>query len=140
MTKNFPEDILKLGCQTTVTVLCLEKDFKVKAMLDTGCSPSNYMRDEYFEANKAKLSQYEIGILKGLRFDMVIGLYAISFDFMEVIQDLLTVQLECLKAKDPELALLYGQPQQSFLAMMSLPGTDDSRSSTPLMTQDRQHQ
>ena len=44
----------------TVTVLCLEKDLKVKAMLDTGCSPNNYMREEYFEANKANLSQYEI--------------------------------------------------------------------------------
>ena len=32
----------------------------------------------------------KFGILKGLRFDMVIGLYAISFHFMEVIQDLLT--------------------------------------------------
>jgi hypothetical protein len=60
MTKNFPEDVLKRGCQTTVTVLCLEKDLKVKAMLDTGCSPNNYMREEYFEANKANLSQYEI--------------------------------------------------------------------------------
>jgi len=28
MTKNFPEDVLK--------------DLKVKAMLDTGCSPNNY--------------------------------------------------------------------------------------------------
>jgi len=45
MTKNFPEDVLKKGCQTTVTVLCLEKDLKVKAMLDTGCSPNNYMRE-----------------------------------------------------------------------------------------------
>ena len=157
-----------------MTVLCLEKDLKVKAMLDTGCFPNNYMREEYFEANKANLSQYEIkespervdlatsdsaqyitkhiqlnlrhvdsrgrmrlttlkfGILKGLRFDMVIGLYAISFHFMDLIQDLLTLQLESLEAKDPKLALLYGQPQQSFLAMMSLPSTDDSRSPTPV--------
>ena len=52
MTKNFPEDILKKRCQTTVTVLCLEKDLKVKAMLDTGCSPNNYMREEYFEKHE----------------------------------------------------------------------------------------
>ena len=52
MTKNFPEDILKKRCQTTVTVLCLEKDLKVKAMLDTGCSPNNYMREEYFEQHE----------------------------------------------------------------------------------------
>jgi len=51
---------------------------------------------------------------------------------MEVIQDLLTLQLEAIESKNPELALLYGQPQQSFLAMMSSPGTDDSRSSTPV--------
>ena len=173
MTKNFPEDVLKKGCHTTVTVLCLEKDLKVKAMLDTGCSPNNYMREEYFEQHEAYLTQYIIkespervdlatndsaqyitrhvqlsmrhvdsrgrmrlmtlkfGILKGLRFDMVIGLYAISFHFMEVIQDLLTLQLEAIESKNPELALLYGQPQQSFLTMMSSPGTDDSRSSTP---------
>jgi len=29
MTKNFLEDILKKGCQTTVTVLCLEKDLYI---------------------------------------------------------------------------------------------------------------
>jgi hypothetical protein len=74
----------------------------------------------------------KFGILKGLRFDMVIGLYAISFHFMEVIQDLLTLQLEAIESKNPELSLLYGQSQQSFLAMMSSPGTDDSRSSTPV--------
>jgi hypothetical protein len=74
----------------------------------------------------------KFGVLKGLRFDMVIGLYAISFHFMEVIQDLLTLQLEDIESKNPELALLYGQPQQSFLAMMSSPGNDDSRSSTPV--------
>jgi len=72
-----------------------------------------------------RLMTLKFGILKGLRFDMVIGLWAISFHFMEVIQELLTLQLESLE-------LLYGQPQQSFLAMMSSPGTDDSRSSTPV--------
>ena len=52
----------------------------------------------------------KFGILKGLRFDKVIGLHAISFHFMEVIQDLLTLQLEAIESKNPELALLYGQP------------------------------
>jgi len=51
---------------------------------------------------------------------------------MEVILDLLTLQLESLESKNSELALLYGQPQQSFLAMMFSPGTDASRSSTPV--------
>jgi hypothetical protein len=32
---------------------------------------------------------------------MVIGLYAISFHFMEVIQDLLTLQLESIESTDP---------------------------------------
>ena len=131
----------KRGCQTTVTVLCLEKDLKVKAMLDTGCSPNNYMREEYFEANKANLrsknrvdlgtsdsAQYitkhiqlnlrhvdsrgrmrlmtlKFGLLRGLRFDMVIGLYAISFHFMELIQDLLTLQLELIESTNPALAI-----------------------------------
>jgi hypothetical protein len=60
MIKNFPENVLKKGCQTIVTVLCLEKDLKVKAMLDTGCSPNNYMRAEYFEQHEAYLSRYII--------------------------------------------------------------------------------
>ena len=124
-----------------MTVLCLEKDLKVKAMLDTGCSPNNYMREEYFEANKANLrsknrvdlatsdsAQYitkhiqlnlrhvdsrgrmrlmtlKFGLLRGLRFDMVIGLYAISFHFMELIQDLLTLQLELIESTNPALAI-----------------------------------
>jgi len=65
-----------------------------------------------------RLMTLKFGILKGLRFDMVIGLYAISFHFMEVIQDLLTLQLEYLESKNSELAMLYGQHQQLFLAMM----------------------
>jgi len=79
-----------------------------------------------------RLMTLKFGILKGLRFDMVIGLYAISFPFMEVIQDLLTLQLEAIESKNSELSLLYGQPQQSSLVMMSSPETDDSRSSTPV--------
>ena len=81
---------------------------------------------------RMRLMTLKFGILKGLRFDMVIGLYAISFHFMVVIQDLLTLQLEAIESKNPELSLLYGQPQQSSLAMMSSPETDDSRSSTPV--------
>jgi hypothetical protein len=65
-----------------------------------------------------RLMTLNFGILKGYRFDMVIGLYAISFHFMEVIQDLLTLQLESLESKNSELAILYGKPQQSFLTMM----------------------
>ena len=80
---------------------------------------------------RMRLMTLKFGILKGYRFDMVIGLYAISFHFMEVIQDLLTLQLESLESKNSELAILYGKPQQSFLAMM-WPDTDDSRSSTPV--------
>ena len=72
----------------------------------------------------------KFGILKGLRFDMVIGLYAISFHFMEVIQDLLTLQLESLEATDPALAVLYGNPESSVLTMMSASDTDGSQSPT----------
>ena len=140
MTKHFPEDVLRRGCQTTLTVLCEENDLKVRCMLDTGCSPNNYMSDHIYQQHLAALQPYlfesspervdlatsdsaqyitrhiklnlrhvdsrgrvrkmtlKFGILKGLRFDMVIGLYAISFHFMEVIQDLLTLQLESMEA------------------------------------------
>jgi hypothetical protein len=72
----------------------------------------------------------KFGILKGLRFDMVIGLYAISFHFMEVIQDLLTLQLESLEAADPALAVLYGSQETSVLTMINASDTDGSQSPT----------
>jgi len=36
--------------------------------------------------------------LQGLRFNIVIGLYAMSLHFMDVIQDLLALQLEFLQS------------------------------------------
>jgi hypothetical protein len=72
----------------------------------------------------------KFGILKVLRFDMVIGLYAISFHFMEVIQDLLTLQLESLEATDPALAMLYGDHEAPMLSTMSASDTDGSQSPT----------
>lgn len=105
-------------------------------MIDTGCSPGNYMSDAFYQShiellreflvpgkaervdlatnNSAKqITQHIIidvrhvdsrgttrilklrfKVLDGLRFDIVIGLYAIAMNFMEVMQDLLTLQLE----------------------------------------------
>ena len=57
---------------------------------------------------RIRLMTLKFGILGGLRFDMVIGLNAISFHFMEVIQDLLTFQLESIESTNPALAILYG--------------------------------
>ena len=172
ITKHFPEDVLKKGCQTTLTVLCEDNDLKLRCMLDTGCSPNNYMSEQIYQQNILALQPYlvkcppervdlatsdsaqyikehvklnlrhvdsrgrvrkmtlKFGILKGLRFDMVIGLYAISFHFMEVIQDLLTLQLESIEAADPALAVLYGNPVSSMLTMMSASDTDGSESPT----------
>ena len=48
------------------------------------------------------------GILEGLRFDVVIRLYAIAINFMDVMQDLLTIQLEHQESQTHSLAMLYG--------------------------------
>ena len=60
----------------------------------------------------------------GLRFDVVIGLYAIALNFMEVMQDLLLLQLEHQEARTHTLAMLYGQTAQ--LLMMSAADDDDT--------------
>lgn len=41
------------------------------------------------------------GVLLGVRFDVVIGLYAIALNFMKVMQDLLLLQLEHQEARTP---------------------------------------
>jgi hypothetical protein len=67
----------------------------------------------------------KFGILKGLRFDIVIGLYAISIHFMDVMQDLLALQLEFLKSGSKQhLSVLHGQVLQ--LLMLSSDDTDAS--------------
>ena len=58
MIKHFPEDVLRKGCQTTLTVLCEENDLKVKYMLDTGCCPNNFMSEHIYLLNPATLQQY----------------------------------------------------------------------------------
>jgi hypothetical protein len=145
-------------------------------MLDTGCSPGNYMSLAFFEANHAILKDYLVpcpaervdlatsnsaqsitqhlitevrhvdsrgmtrtiklrfGILQGLRFDVVIGLYGIAMNFMGVMQDLLTIQFEHQGSQPHSLAMLYGTTSH-LLMINSSPTleveTDDSRSSTP---------
>lgn len=60
MAKHFPENDPKRGNKTTVMVLGLEEDMNVKAKLDTGCSPNNYMKKEFFDQHAETLSQYLI--------------------------------------------------------------------------------
>ena len=163
MTQRFPASILKQGCQTEVTILCIDRDITVRTTLDTGCSPNNYLSAEYFNRNVEALSPFlvssipeqvdlatvgstqhitahvvldlrhvddrgrirliklKFGILKGLRFDIVIGLYAISIHFMDVMQDL----LEFLKSGSKQhLSVLHGQVPQ--LLMLSSDDTDES--------------
>lgn len=135
-------------------------------MLDTGCSPGNYISEAFFLAHIDALEEFLVpcpaervdlatsnsalsitkhliitvrhvdsrgvtrsiklrfGVLQGLRFDVVIGLYAIALNFMEVMQDLLTVQLEHQEAKTYTLAMLYGQQPQ--LLMLSGNNYDDA--------------
>jgi hypothetical protein len=45
----------------------------------------------------------KFGIVKGLHFDIVIGLYAISIHFMEIMQELVQLQLEFLQSDTSEV-------------------------------------
>ena len=58
MTQRFPKSILKHGCQTEVTTLCVDRDITVRTTLDTGCSPNNYLSAEYFNRNVEALSPF----------------------------------------------------------------------------------
>jgi hypothetical protein len=157
LSQRIPASILSHGCQTEIVLLCTTMDLVVKAMLDTGCSPGNYMSRAFYSANidalkdslvpcaaekvdlatsnsSQRITQHLIlqvrhvdsrgvsrtmklrfGLLEGLRFDVVIGLYAISLNFMEVMQDLLTIQLEHQEARTHTLAMLYGGPPQLLM-------------------------
>ena len=60
-----------------------------------------------------RLMKLKFGILQGLRFDVVIGLYAISIHFMDVMRDLLAVQLEFLESGiQKHCSVLHGQVPQ----------------------------
>lgn len=164
LNKRIPANMLSHGCQTEVVLLCKSSDLLVKAMLDTGCSPGNYMSEAFYTANINALEEFLVpcpaekvdlatsnssqhitkhlvievrhidsrgvtrtiklrfGVLQGLRFSIVIGLYAIAMNFMEVIQDLLLIQLEHQEAKTNGLALLYGSPPQ----ILMISGHDDA--------------
>ena len=163
LSRRIPANILSHGCQTEVALLCSTTDLTVTAMLDTGCSPGNYMSDAFYQSHVELLKEFLVpgkaervdlatnnsakqitqhividvrhvdsrgttrtlklrfGVLEGLRFDIVIGLYAIAMNFMEVMQDLLTLQLEHQEARTNNLAMLYGQ--QPCLLMLT--GSDD---------------
>lgn len=70
------------------------------------------------------------GILEGLRFDIVNGLYAIALNFMEVMQDLISVQLEHQEAKTQGLAILYSKPTQLMMLSDHDSDTNESLDST----------
>jgi len=72
-----------------------------------------------------RLMKLKFGILQGLRFDIVIGLYAISIHFMDVMQELLALQLEFLQPGTQQyVSMLHGYCSQ--LLMMSSSSTHDS--------------
>lgn len=73
------------------------------------------------------------GILEGLYFELVIGLYVIALNFMEVMQDLLTVQLEHQETKTQSLAMLYGHGTQFLMISGNEDDTDESLDSTSTM-------
>jgi hypothetical protein len=173
LSQRFRANILSHGCQTDIVILCMNTDLIVKAMLDTGCSPGNYMSEEYFMSNIKALQEFLVpcpaervdlatsnsaqsitkhvivnvrhvdsrgvtrcvklrfGVLHGLRFDVVIGLYAIALNFMDVMQDLLTIQLEHQESRTPTLAMLYGQQPQ--LLMISRNNDDETDKSSDSM-------
>ena len=56
-----------------------------------------------------RVMKLKFGILQGLRFNIVIGLYAISTHLVDVLRDLLAVQLEFLESGTPNhVSLLHG--------------------------------
>ena len=165
LSQRIPANILSHGCKMEIVLLCKTKDLVVTSMLDTGCSPGNYMSMAFYKANIDSLEDFLVpgpaervdlatsdsaqsislhlviearhidsrgvnrtiklrfGVLLGLRFDVVIGLYAIALNFMEVMQDLLLLQLEHQEARIHTLAMLYGQSAQ--LLMMSADDDDE---------------
>jgi hypothetical protein len=69
------------------------------------------------------------GVLEGLRFNVVIGFYAIAINFMEVLPDLLTIQLEHQESQSHSLAMLYGTTPHLLMinsSPTSMVETDDS--------------
>lgn len=64
------------------------------------------------------------GVLQGLRFNIVICLYAISLNFIEVMLYILLVQLEHHEARIHTLAMLYRSTPQ--LLMMSSAADDET--------------
>jgi len=51
LSQRIPASILSHGCQTEIVLLCTTVDLVVKAMLDTGCSPGNYMSRAFNSAS-----------------------------------------------------------------------------------------
>ena len=43
LSQRIPANILSHGCKMEIVLLCKTKDLVVTSMLDTGCSPGNYM-------------------------------------------------------------------------------------------------
>jgi hypothetical protein len=83
------------------------------------------MKFKFGIRGRIRLMKFKFGILQGLRFDIVIGLYAISIHFMDVMQDLLTLQLEFLQPGiQQHISMLHGHCPQ--LLMISSSSTHDS--------------
>jgi hypothetical protein len=82
-----------------------------------------------------RVMKLKFGILQGLRFDIVVGLYAISTHLVDVMKDLLAVQLEYLESGTPKhVSLLHGEAPH--MLMMSSREEADNHEMPELMSGD----
>ena len=145
MTQRFPASILKQGCQTEVTILCIDRDITIHTTLDTGCSPNNYLSAEYFNRNVEALSPFLVssipervdlatsGSTQPITAHVVLDLRHVDdrgrIRLMKlkfgILKGLLALQLEFLKSGSKQhLSVLHGQVPQ--LLMLSSDDTDAS--------------
>ena len=58
LSRHIPANILSQGCQTEVVLLCASTDLIVQAMLNTGCSPGNYISKAFYKSNITMLKEF----------------------------------------------------------------------------------
>ena len=58
LSQRIPANILSHGCKMEIVLLCKTKDLVVTSMLDTGCSPGNYMSMAFYKANMDSLEEF----------------------------------------------------------------------------------
>lgn len=58
LSQRISANIFSHGCQMEIVLLCKTKDLMVKSMLDTGCSPGNYMSMTFYKNNVESLEEF----------------------------------------------------------------------------------